>query len=86
MLVFHKGVAWEVQAGIIFLPGFQMRLGDLICVVMGLDVLGVLLRWRVFDHWGHLGGALFGYIYAKYGETAIWAKRDRILAALDKAA
>lgn len=25
-----------------------------------MDVLGVLLRWKLFDHAAHLGGMLFG--------------------------
>lgn len=28
--------------------------------LMGVDFLGVLLGWKIFDHAAHLGGALFG--------------------------
>lgn len=28
--------------------------------VAGFDLLGLLMRWRVFDHAAHLGGVLFG--------------------------
>eukprot|EP00884_Botryococcus_braunii_P010344 jgi/Botrbrau1/19310/Bobra.0073s0048.2 len=74
----------DLQAGIIFIPGFHMPLSSLFPLLLGVDVLGVLLRWRLFDHWGHLGGALFGYMYTKYGQTIIWEQRDRIMAALGK--
>lgn len=28
--------------------------------LMALDTIGILLRWKIFDHAAHLGGALFG--------------------------
>ncbi|PAV19888.1 hypothetical protein PNOK_0482200 [Pyrrhoderma noxium] len=42
-----------------------------------LDILGILRGWRLFDHWAHLSGALFGLFYYKYG-VQIWDK-DRAL-------
>jgi len=27
---------------------------------IGLDVAGLLFRWKLFDHAAHLGGSLFG--------------------------
>ena len=28
--------------------------------IIALDVTGLLLRWKLFDHGAHLGGTLFG--------------------------
>lgn len=37
------------------------------------DIVGLLARWRSFDHAAHLGGALFGYLYYHYGRE-MWEK------------
>nr|CDI55753.1 integral membrane protease of the rhomboid family [Melanopsichium pennsylvanicum 4] len=53
----------DAQLGIIFLPfiTFPIRVG--VAGLMAADIAGILLRWRMFDHWAHLGGAAFGFIY-----------------------
>ena len=43
--------------------------------VIAIDVLGILLNWKVFDHFAHLGGVFLGYLYIKYGYENIWKKR-----------
>ena len=48
------------SAQFIFLPGVPIQLGTLLPVLMGADALGALLGWRYLDHFGHLGGAVFG--------------------------
>lgn len=67
------------QAYFIFLPGVPITLDKLLPALVVLDVTGALLRWRVLDHWGHLGGALFGYLYARYGQTHVWGNREKLL-------
>ena len=67
------------QAYFIFLPGVPITLDNLFPALALLDVTGALLRWRVLDHWGHLGGALFGYLYARYGQTYVWGNREKLL-------
>ncbi|EIM86435.1 uncharacterized protein STEHIDRAFT_97071 [Stereum hirsutum FP-91666 SS1] len=34
---------------------------------LGFDILGLIYGWRRFDHVAHLGGALFGALYFRYG-------------------
>ncbi|KAK9812858.1 hypothetical protein WJX72_004806 [[Myrmecia] bisecta] len=46
---------------------------------VALDVVGALRGWRFLDHYGHLGGAMFGLLYAKYGEQYIWGNRHKLL-------
>ncbi|KAJ9076579.1 hypothetical protein DSO57_1024694 [Entomophthora muscae] len=60
------------QAGIIFLPGVKFELSDLLAFFMALDFIGVVRGWRVFDHYAHLGGALVGLAYSKWGVEYIW--------------
>ena len=47
--------------------------------IIAFDILGLVLGWRVLDHAGHLGGMLFGILYAKYGTNFIWGQRDNII-------
>lgn len=69
----------HAEAYLIFLPGVPITLQTLLPCMMALDAAGVVLKWRFFDHWGHLGGAVFGYVYARYGEKYIWANRSKLL-------
>jgi rhomboid-like protein len=46
----------------------------MVCV----DVVGALLRWRMFDHVAHLGGAAFGLFYWYYGNQIREARKLRI--------
>ena len=48
-------------------------MSTLLPCMMGIDALGALLRWRMLDHLGHLGGALFGVAYAYIG-IALWER------------
>lgn len=69
----------QAKAAFILLPGVPIALEHLFPALVLLDVVGALSRWRFLDHWGHLGGALFGYLYAKYGQTYLWKNRDKLL-------
>lgn len=50
----------DTKLNIILLPTFTFSAGMAIKFIMGLDVAGLLLGWKVFDHAAHLGGALLG--------------------------
>ncbi|KOC65357.1 Presenilins-associated rhomboid-like protein, mitochondrial [Habropoda laboriosa] len=64
---------------IVFLPMWKFTANTAIKAVMGLDALGCLLRWRIFDHAAHLGGALFGIFWHAWGNANIWQKREPVL-------
>lgn len=55
------------EVGIIFIPGVRFTMDELIPFLILFDVAGLMLKWGSLDHAAHLGGALFGYIYSKYG-------------------
>ena len=65
-----------------------VRLADAVTVMVAADVVGAVARWRVFDHWGHLGGAAAGCALATAG-AAPWdaaaAAAVRVRAARDAA-
>ncbi|KAI0227951.1 Presenilins-associated rhomboid-like protein, mitochondrial [Lamellibrachia satsuma] len=44
--------------------------------MIAFDTLGILLRWRFFDHAAHLGGIFFGIWYLAYGHQLIWKNRE----------
>ncbi|KAI0918047.1 hypothetical protein AcW1_007026 [Taiwanofungus camphoratus] len=50
--------------------------------LMSLDILGALRGWRVFDHYAHLGGAVFGILYYAYGPQVWEFFRHRTLGSL----
>ncbi len=74
-------MAWlcaEAQGAFIFLPGVPIPLDTLLPMLISVDVLGASLNWRWLDHWGHLGGALFGIVYTQYGYV-LWDRREKYL-------
>ena len=50
-----------------------IAMSTLLPCTMALDALGAVLRWRMLDHLGHLGGALFGVAYAYFG-IGLWER------------
>ncbi|KAF5287559.1 hypothetical protein FQA39_LY15888 [Lamprigera yunnana] len=69
----------ETKLGVIFLPILTFSAGSAIKVIVGLDLMGVILRWRVFDHAAHLGGAACGIMWSYWGNQYIWHKREPLL-------
>lgn len=57
----------DSEVSLIFLPGVlipsQVAVGALVCV----DMVGIFRGWRMFDHYAHVAGALFGAVYWKWG-------------------
>ncbi|XP_062712207.1 presenilins-associated rhomboid-like protein, mitochondrial [Aedes albopictus] len=69
----------DTQLSIVFLPMFTFSAGAAIKVIMGIDLAGVLLGWKLFDHAAHLGGALFGMFWAYYGSRNVWPLREHFI-------
>jgi rhomboid-like protein len=76
-----SGALWGVMAcsalfmpdagvSIIFLPWIKGTMSQFLPFLVLVDVMGVLLRWRYFDHAAHLSGAVGGYLYYAYGQDA----------------
>ncbi|XP_059472815.1 presenilin-associated rhomboid-like protein, mitochondrial [Neocloeon triangulifer] len=65
----------DIRLSIIFLPQFNFTGEMAIKCLLLMDSVGMVLRWRFFDHAAHLGGALFGIFWAMYGQ-GLWMKRE----------
>ncbi|KAF9578491.1 hypothetical protein BGW38_005671 [Lunasporangiospora selenospora] len=62
----------ETSVYVIFLPFFSIKIPMALGALMGLDLVGVLRNWKMFDHYAHLAGATLGLTYAHYGNSTIW--------------
>ncbi|CAG9783058.1 unnamed protein product [Diatraea saccharalis] len=69
----------DTRLSIIFLPMYTFAAGTAIKVIMSVDLAGVILGWKFFDHAAHLGGALFGIAWCHWGGSHIWANRDKFV-------
>uniref|UniRef100_A0AC34F575 Peptidase S54 rhomboid domain-containing protein n=1 Tax=Panagrolaimus sp. ES5 TaxID=591445 RepID=A0AC34F575_9BILA len=58
----------DAKLNIVFLPMWTFPAQSAVIGLVLFDLAGLLLRFRIFDHAAHLGGALFGVFYALYGE------------------
>ncbi|CEP12631.1 hypothetical protein [Parasitella parasitica] len=57
---------------LIFLPMIPIKLGYALPALMSFDLAGVVLKWRMFDHYAHLAGASLGLAYTYHGERHVW--------------
>lgn len=78
VLVGTAVVAPYIGVGIIFIPGISFSISEFIPYMMALDVAGVILGWRTFDHIAHLTGAGFGFLYLTYGREK-WLEFQKFL-------
>ncbi|KAI8876007.1 hypothetical protein K501DRAFT_262919 [Backusella circina FSU 941] len=62
----------DTNIAIPFLPMLAVPINYAIPALVTTDIAGVLLRWRMFNHFTHLGGAVLGLSYMKYGPDYIW--------------
>ncbi|ESO96118.1 hypothetical protein LOTGIDRAFT_160105 [Lottia gigantea] len=53
------------------LTGFYFTAETGLKGIILLDVCGIIFRWNMLDHAGHLGGVLFGLWYMHYGRHQI---------------
>lgn len=69
----------NTRLAIVFLPMFNFSADTALKGVIGIDLLGILLGWKLFDHAAHLGGVFLGISYALWGQKYIWEKREPIV-------
>jgi len=69
----------EARLSILFLPFFSFSAQTALYSIIAIDVAGLIMRWKLFDHAGHLGGTLFGAWYVTYGHAVTWDKRFPII-------
>ncbi|XP_026814062.1 presenilins-associated rhomboid-like protein, mitochondrial [Rhopalosiphum maidis] len=69
----------DQKLGIIFLPNIQFDAIHALTGIISLDIMGLILRWQMFDHAAHLGGTLFGIFWYKYMSTYVWDNRKYIV-------
>lgn len=69
----------ETQLSILFIPQFHFNASTAIQGIMCFDFLGLLLRWKLFDHAAHLGGALVGLFWSYYGQNHLWPLREHVV-------
>uniref|UniRef100_A0A2P2I360 rhomboid protease n=1 Tax=Hirondellea gigas TaxID=1518452 RepID=A0A2P2I360_9CRUS len=68
----------DSKLGILFIPNFSFSAETGLYSLLAFDTLGLILRFRLFDHAAHLSGALSGLAYARWGEK-YWDKRKIIM-------
>lgn len=68
----------ELKVSLIFLPIHSVPISQALPLMMGVDALGLLLNWKIFDHAAHLGGSLFGYVFYKTSQHKIWNNRKEL--------
>ena len=57
---------------IIFLPMVTFTAATGLKALVTIDTLGLLLRWRMFDHAAHLAGLGFGVAWCYLGNPLLW--------------
>uniref|UniRef100_T1JLF4 rhomboid protease n=1 Tax=Strigamia maritima TaxID=126957 RepID=T1JLF4_STRMM len=67
------------KLAIVFLPWFTFSASAALKGLILLDTTGLVLRWSLFDHAAHLGGALFGIGYMAWGNELIWKRREPLI-------
>jgi len=69
----------DAKLAIIFLPMFPIAAKYALGGLIAMDTAGVLLRWKLFDHAGHLGGTLFGVGYVTFTHQYVVKLQKRFL-------
>ncbi|KAI0729963.1 hypothetical protein C8Q72DRAFT_776948 [Fomitopsis betulina] len=72
----------EAHVSLIFPPTPPIPIQYGVFGFMALDLLGVIRGWRIFDHYAHLGGAVFGLWYYQYGPRVWESFREMTLGGL----
>ncbi|KAF9960532.1 hypothetical protein BGZ65_012186 [Modicella reniformis] len=62
----------DASVYILFLPFFPIKIPVALGAMMGLDLVGIIRNWKMFDHYAHLTGSTFGLAYMYSGKDLIW--------------
>ncbi|KAF9924530.1 hypothetical protein BGZ67_009213 [Mortierella alpina] len=62
----------DASVYIIFLPLLPIKIPVALGAMMGLDLVGIIRNWKMFDHYAHLAGSTFGLAYMYAGKDLIW--------------
>ncbi|KAI0741359.1 hypothetical protein C8Q80DRAFT_1110950 [Daedaleopsis nitida] len=65
----------DAEITLIIPPWFPINIQTGFFAILALDTVGILRGWRFFDHYAHIGGALFGMFWYKYGADIWYAFR-----------
>ena len=68
----------ELKVSLIFLPIHSVPINLALPAMMGVDALGMLMNWKMFDHCAHLAGSLFGYTFYSFSQNYVWNNRKKI--------
>jgi len=71
----------NARVGVLFVPGVSFPIDDAVKGLVCFDLVGAFFRSSPIDHFGHLGGALGGYLFNRFGR-GLWHDRDSLLAPL----
>lgn len=69
----------DTKLSILFIPQLQFSAQNAISAIMAFDVLGLICRWKLFDHAAHLGGAMMGVFWSLYGQDRLWPRREHLV-------
>ncbi|KAG0203612.1 hypothetical protein BGX28_004135 [Mortierella sp. GBA30] len=74
----------DASVYIIFLPFLPIKIPMALGAMMGLDLVGIIRNWRMFDHYAHLAGSTFGLAYMYAGKELIWTPLQQKAIELNK--
>ncbi|KAF9904044.1 Rho- GTP-binding protein RhoN [Linnemannia zychae] len=74
----------DASVYIIFLPFLPIKIPVALGAMMGLDLVGILKNWKMFDHYAHLAGSTFGLAYMYAGKDLIWTPLQQKAIELNK--
>jgi len=71
----------EAKMQILFLPMITFTAMTGIKGLAMMDMTGMVMRWKLFDHAAHLSGLLCGVGWAVWGSREVWGRREGLVTA-----
>ncbi|KNE54634.1 hypothetical protein AMAG_00595 [Allomyces macrogynus ATCC 38327] len=62
----------DANVGLAFVPVISTPIKYVFPGLVALDLVGVVRNWRLFDHFAHLSGSMFGFAYMTFGREILW--------------